>query len=1378
MELISDLIEGRPMPLDSSDGGDLPYSGEEVPLERVSPANHSLGGSVLPHAGKATRQPESPELPPTVVAETLSEACAHPPPAAPITQEHSPIGPAVPGYKLLGLLGKGGMGIVYKARQVGLNRIVALKMIRAGVGAGPDELARFRSEAEAVAHLQHPNIVQIFEVGEYAGLPYFSLEFCPAGGLDRKLAGTPLPAGEAAALLRTLALAVDAAHKKGLIHRDLKPANILLAEDGTPKIADFGLVKKLEGPGFTQTGVVVGTPSYMAPEQAMGSRAVGPAADVYALGAILYECLTGRPPFKGASTWDTIQMLLTDEPVPVRRLNPAAPRDLETICLRCLEKDPLRRYAGAKALAEDLRRFGAAEPILAVPAGPLTRAGKWARRRPLVAGLMALVVLISVAGIAAFARARVERHERFRKQVEQLRTATASAVPELLRLLEPEHVAILPHLRELYAAGGEGKQRIALALLPDQPELRNELADAMLTTADPHEVLLFREMLARFGTDMKDDLWRRAGEKTTPADVRFRALVALAAYDPGSPNWSDFSEPTVEQLLLQPPVYLEVWYGALRPAAKSLIGALGEVFRGKKLADKRQAAAVVLADYTCDDPVTLADLTIDADPEQFTLLVPLLQRHRERATALLAKQVDRTLTPSWSDAPLNPAWAAIAPQITQEIEDSAGLLANRFALCQTMPLQRFEAVAAALDKSGYRPIRLRPYLADGTMRAAAVWTRDGRRWRALTGATREALVEQDDRNRKDGLEPQDVASYLSGGELRHAALWTDHSGGGGQSLMYAGVPSDEHAEKWFGPLVDRGFVAYTLHAVAAAPGKCYMSAVWHQRPPSALLWVCWERLQQSEYDRKLEGPNLQVDTCVYPASPSGPANRADFREALLSGHPYCRYAGVWQATVGFESAETHGLDPAAHREKCRKLAAAGYRPAALSVAQVVEGKPALTASVWHRPLIAEADRAAQSRRTANAAAALVMLGQERAAWPVLRHTPTPDARNYLVRELAPRGVDAALLVRRLDEEKDVSARRALILALGEYGEQQLSEAKRGPLVGKLLDWYRNDPDAGIHGAIDWLLRHGKEGPVARKSDWGQGEALAAIDAELAGKAPPAGQNWYVTKSGFTMALVAGPVEFTMGSPTSEAGRQTYETPHRRRIGRSFAIAAKPVTVRQWKEFLRSGPPGVPTDWDAHSAPEDECPINLVDWYASAKFCRWLSEKEAEADVQMCYPKMEEIKEGMKASSDYLGRTGYRLLTVAEWEYACRAGTRTTWYCGSDADLLSRYAWFRGNSASRMWPVGQKRPNELGLFDMQGHAYTWAQSAFFTPDQNGDYNTVQDTEDLQAADISQGRVLYGGSFIDEPSHLRSASHNLSAPSFRNYIYGLRVAKTYR
>ncbi len=305
--------------------------------------------------------------------------------------------PTVEGYEIHGELGRGGMGVVYKARHKKLNRLVALKMVLTGAHAGAQDLARFRTEAEAVASLQHPNIVQIYEVGEQDGLPFFSLEYIDGGSLADKVYKHPegLPPREAAALVEKLAEAMQAAHQHGIIHRDLKPANVLLTKDGVPKITDFGLAKRLGSQdGQTRTGSVMGTPNYMSPEQAAGqTRLIGTPSDVYALGALLYETLTGRPPFDDESPMETLRQVIDKEPVAPSILRPEVQRDLETITLKCLHKEAQKRYGSAQALAEDLRRYLNHLPIEARPIGGVERAFKWARRHPAIAVLTGFLLL-------------------------------------------------------------------------------------------------------------------------------------------------------------------------------------------------------------------------------------------------------------------------------------------------------------------------------------------------------------------------------------------------------------------------------------------------------------------------------------------------------------------------------------------------------------------------------------------------------------------------------------------------------------------------------------------------------------------------------------------------------------------------------------------------------------------------------------------------------------------------------------------------------------------------------------------------------------------------------------------------------------------------
>ena len=307
----------------------------------------------------------------------------------------------VEGYEVLGELGRGGMGVVYKARQSQVNRLVALKMILSSRHAGSEARKRFRIEAEAVARLQHPNIVQLYEVGEHDGHPFFSLEFCEGGTLSRHLKDEPISAERAARMVELLARAIHYAHERGVVHRDLKPANVLLDGAGNPKIADFGLAKRLDDDqGQTRTGEIMGTPEYMAPEQAAGRiREIGPCTDIYALGAILYDMLTGRPPFQAPSVLEALELIRSQEPVPPSRLRLRLSRDLETICLKALQKEPGKRYASALEMAEDLKSFLAGEPIKARPVGSIERGVRWCRRNRVVALLLLTLSVVFLSGV-------------------------------------------------------------------------------------------------------------------------------------------------------------------------------------------------------------------------------------------------------------------------------------------------------------------------------------------------------------------------------------------------------------------------------------------------------------------------------------------------------------------------------------------------------------------------------------------------------------------------------------------------------------------------------------------------------------------------------------------------------------------------------------------------------------------------------------------------------------------------------------------------------------------------------------------------------------------------------------------------------------------
>jgi WD40 repeat protein/tRNA A-37 threonylcarbamoyl transferase component Bud32 len=419
--------------------------------------------------------------------------------------------PVIPGYEIAGELGRGGMGVVYKARQTRLNRPVALKMILAGAHAGAEATARFLAEAEAVAQLQHPNIVQIFHIDEHAGHPYFEMEFVGGGSLAERLDGTPRPPREASRLTEILARAMAEAHRRGIVHRDLKPGNILLTPEGAPKVADFGLAKLLDAEsGLTQTDSILGSPSYMAPEQAGGkAKEVGPAADVYALGAILYELLTGRPPFRGATMLETLEQVKTTDPVPPSRLAPGMPRDAETIALKCLQKDPSRRYESAGALAEDLRRYQAGEPIVARPVGSAERAWRWCRRYPVVASLVstvaALVIALAIGSTAAAIWLGQSRAE-VKAKLKQIQEAEAQKTEQLwgAELARARAGRLSHRVGQRFESLAALRRAADLDVFPQRrPELRNE-AIACLALPDVRREL---DLGIRIDDEVADAYW-------------------------------------------------------------------------------------------------------------------------------------------------------------------------------------------------------------------------------------------------------------------------------------------------------------------------------------------------------------------------------------------------------------------------------------------------------------------------------------------------------------------------------------------------------------------------------------------------------------------------------------------------------------------------------------------------------------------------------------------------------------------------------------------------------------------------------------------------------------------------------------------------------
>jgi formylglycine-generating enzyme required for sulfatase activity/tetratricopeptide (TPR) repeat protein len=1213
---------------------------------------------------------------------------------------------------------------------------------------------------------------------------------------------------------------------------------------------------------------------------------------------------------------------------------------------------------------------------------------------------MALAVLIALAswgGVEAYG------HLRSAALVESLRTASTADVPPLIQQMSRYRRWANPRLVQLLnetllnETPNSRREHLhaSLALLPDDATQVTTLYDRLIT-APAAELPVLRDALEPYRSELVPGLWSEL-EKARPDDPRLLPCAsALARYDPEGPRWAELGGKVADALVKVNPVFLGTWLDALRPVQLRLTAPLALIFGDKARPETEHTLATnILADYAKDSPDLLAELLMAADPKGFRTLFPVAEQRADEILPVLRAELEKTATFDWNDQPLDSSWTNPDVVLASRFEAAGGWVAERFALCQAMPLDQFQATSEALRASGYRPVRLRPY-ADGlAVRVAAVWARDGRKWRIALGLTPDETRERDAMNRDAKFLPVDIAGYVTTADGkpsdRYAVLWCEASGT--DDRLVIGATEDELIDLQKS-LEDSELTPRTLHAVRGADGRQRYSGVWGKTPSAAVTtqsvrdlfeenfateqvkrgdeWLIdvavsaasrrqtveeraraalqrAEKALESKPDdvearlhravshfrlgevpealhdfdalikknpdasdalryraralaqlgkkrdalaeleqfqkrdepgrakltlsaivaaelgegtdqalgaldaalrREPEDIDLRYDAaCAWAVASravgtkdagagralaaravgllkdlvqSGDADfgRMDedpdldpvrddptFAKVMKAGHPGRRYTAVWTNDPAIEAVAVSGLDPAAHLRRARDLAVQKYRPVSWSVIRIAPERPLVTASVWHRPAVPERAKNRLAERQARAAVALVRLGQDKAVWPLLQHRTDPRLRSFLLNWLSPLGADPGIVAAELDRlssgghradfpplatldpspatghrppatrmdsilfDPETSIRRALILALGTYGTEGFSPREREPLIARLLEVYRADPDAGVHGAAGWTLQQ-----------WGQKEKLQAIDDELSRLPDRGGRRWYVNGQRQTFALIDGPVELRMGSsPTDPERIGGNERPHRMVIPRRFAIADREVTVAQFQRFLKTRTDlrlRVHRDLLNRFSPDPDGPWIGPDWYTAAEYCNWLSEQEGIPRNQWCYePAAGGYVERMTIPADVLQRTGYRLPTPAEWEYACRSGTITSRYYGLTADLLGRYAWYQANSDERAWSGGSLLPNDLGLFDMLGNAYEWMNDWFDAPRPwaRGRYSdTINVSEHVLE---KRPRLLLGGSFAQPPAGVRAPGRRGNDPSLRDVSYGFRLARTY-
>ncbi len=1170
--------------------------------------------------------------------------------------------------------------------------------------------------------------------------------------------------------------------------------------------------------------------------------------------------------------------------------------------------------------------------------------------------------------------------------VERLLDADTPQVSDIVGAMRDYRRWVDPSLRsELDKRSDDSRQKlhVSLALLPVDVSQVDYLF-MRLIKATPSEFPVLRDALKTHQTTLKPKLWSVL-ESAKPDDASLLpSASALAVYDPDKPKWEAVGGKVAQRLVSVNPVFLGSWLDALRPVRRKLTSPLAAIFRDKSVPETEHTMATsILADYASDDPDRLGQLLMIADKKAYLNLFPIAETRAEQILPLFHAELAKRASYPWNDPPINPSWTKPDAAVTSRIESAQGMLAERFAFCQTMPLDELHTTAEALRNAGYRPVRFRSYADGQVVRVAAVWTRDDRSWRISSGLTANEVQQENERNKKDKFLPVDVSGYTTiekDGKPtdRYSALWVEKSGDD-DARMFVGITADEQDEV-HDKLTDAKLIPRTQTPTIGLEGHMRYCGVWGGPHGAAVIGQTYRDLFEGNFEQKQvdlsdqllmdvgvsgagkpqatrdriqanldsaekklkrkpddfdarlaramanlrlgenqkalddlqvvigknpeadsakrskvialarlgrkqdalaelakfqrkdapessklylsavvaaelgEGAETAIETLEatirkYPKNvdlqydaarafslASRAISRSDkakgrqladrclqllreavknddadfgkldeasdldpirddpaFAQIMMAGHFDHRYSAVWNSDPRFEAIPIFGDDPAAHLQKCRELSAQGYRPVSWSMTRSNPEGPLVSASVWHRPTIHEEVKDQLAERQARAAVAMVRLGRAEAVIPLLRHSPDPRLRSFIVNWLHPLNTDPKILATEFDRidpnvkpapgqqkmdailfDQATSMRRALILVLGTYGSEGLSAGDREPLIAKLLDLYHNDPDAGIHGAAEWTLRK-----------WGQQDKLKDMDARLMKQRDRRVRRWFINGQGQTFAVIEGPVEFRMGSPMTDTERiGNNEPPRHMVIPRRFAIAAREVTVEQFQRFLNLANISIdrylvsPSFLNKYS-PDPLGPWVGPNWYTAAHYCNWLSEQEGLPKDQWCYVPNEggAYAEGMSIPADVLERRGYRLPTVAEWEYVCRAGTITNRYYGHSTDLLNAYATYQANSKDHAWACGSLLPNDLGLFDMLGNAFEWCQDSI------SDSITIKkaiihDIVTLYTTiDEKNFRVLRGGTFFSQPASVRSALRVRFAPAYRLTDFGFRPSKTY-
>lgn len=1280
-------------------------------------------------------------------------------------------------YELVEEIARGAMGVVYRARQRSLGREVALKTILAGNGATDRTVQRFLSEAQSAARLDHPGIVPVHDVGHVGGQHYYTMAFIEGDSLAQRLEEGPLGFQEAARIALETAEALQSAHDAGVLHRDIKPGNVLLDGAGRAVVTDFGLSRPIEeNSGLSQSGDAIGTPSYMAPEQAVGQLdGLGPTTDVYGVGALLYAMIAGRAPFVGPNVVATLQAVKERDPLALSILRPEVPRDLETICQRCLHKVPERRYATAAALAEDLRRWSVGEPIEARPVGTFERTWMWVRRHPMVSTLASASAILLIAGTLGITwqwrkavRLLGERDRADAARIEAVRSGieSASASAVLSKLddvlpLEDDHARQLEARASERSLGPVARARVHLGLVLDGRMPNSVLIEDLVALADrADEVRLLiegmerslaarpsaaEELVARLADELANP---RTSDSRTQLAVRALALLRIA---PEDTRWTLVQGDLEEHLLQVESQHLGDTLAILRRPPEPLVEAMLSVAAGSPGVRARRASEALCA-WASERSDILLRLVLSVDGEAFPPVAGLLMRARTEPGSVpaVAGLVDPLIELLGSPVPrpaapgihaLDPLAQGTRDELRTALGRASSRVTDRWALALGVDIDDVEPLTSRLRTHGFRPVRIRPYRGlDGAEWASAAWVRDAGTFEAVVGIDPWELQDLHQELESLGQIPTDIAVHplVEGEEPLFTCIWAPRPEGVIEGVLRIALnPAEE--------LQVREEMQDKLFAPVAAHFQLDLGA---NRSAHGSVW--WRGSQQvgaylPESVPDADSPRLYPERLVQDIQGVLPAELGQGEDC----HP--RWFAIATDDPKLRSVSVHADDPEELWERLDERLSGHELPLGIAVIPRTNCPSPRIATLWSEARIVTQGRIDHERRRRRAALALLHLDRRDLFWGEVGTHGDTGLANQLMVACSSHGLDPRLLLDRLGPETDPRARQLLIRGLGFYGIGRLQPSVLERLGNHLGTWTAEDWTPGLAAEVEWFVgRHDPDGsagipthPVGRVAE--NDHRMIRID--------PVGEPWF-------------------GSEPGELGRTSGEPLHRVRELRPFEISIAEVSQRQMEPFYAV----YPALRNPSLAGED-MPARCS-WFVAIAYCRWLSEQAGLEESEIPYPPVERIFSGsdeVLIPEDFEGRLGYRLPSEYEWEYACRSGSEDRYHFGNDDALLANFVIFKGSAADGPAPRTSRPPNAFGLFGTHGNLSEWTHSSFGVMSVDPYGRSVDPPP--PAANVFEGaRVVRGGSFLSSSGQVRSAVRLRGIPNASSASVGFRIVRT--